>query len=86
MEMGECNRQACSPAPPGQEGRTELATTKSLERWTRMGFSVLAVMEVSQAGDRPSWPGGLAATKEILRSNLSGADWVVGQLQTKTLI
>jgi hypothetical protein len=32
----------------------------------------------------PSWPGlaRLAATKEISRSNLSGADWVVGQSQT----
>ena len=25
--------------------------------------------------DSCAWPGGLAATKEILRSNLSGADW-----------
>ena len=29
----------------------------------------------------PSWPGGPAATKEILRSNLSGADWVVGHVR-----
>jgi len=32
-------------------------TTNSLERWTLMGFSVLAVMEVSQAGDRPCYVG-----------------------------
>ena len=35
----------------------KIATTKSLERWTRVGFSVPSVMEVSQAGDRPCYVG-----------------------------
>ena len=52
-------RTAEHMSPPLEAQLPKIATTKSLERWTGRGFSVLSVMEMSQAGDRPSWPGGV---------------------------
>src|SRR6187200_3402201 len=70
--------EACI-APPGQGELSKLATTKSLERWTHMGFSVLDVMGVSQAGDRPSWPGGRTERLQATLRSLLLARRVVGQ-------
>ena len=44
-------------AAPGQAHLSQLTTTKSLERWTGAGFTVLVVMEVSREGDRPCYVG-----------------------------
>ena len=82
-ELGDTWKWAI--APPGQAHLSKLATTKSLERQIRVGFSVLAVMKVSQAGDRPSWPGGRTERLEATLRSLLLARRVVVRVQKHNL-
>jgi hypothetical protein len=51
-------------APPGQAELSKIAMTKSMKNEGQLGFQPVSVYEGVAGKHRPSWPGGLAATKE----------------------
>src|SRR5213075_1432464 len=58
---------------------------KSLKRWIGFSLSTCKAMRVSQAGDRPSWPGGRTERSQAILQSLLLARRVVGHVQNEIL-